>query len=118
MTNTEIQNQIIEIQKENPNSILWDICEKALTDGSENLITFLLEEYGDRSLQYHFDESFFQSHLFEIQQIVKDNLELAQRHVTIDNFVIESSWLAYQVKLQFLLIRKLKVLPYSEMLYL
>ncbi len=107
MTNTEIKNELIEIQRYHPESILSDICEKALDSETEldTLAELLKSQHRDRGIKYSLDKHFFIAHLDEIESIIKDNLEYAKGHISLESHVLDASWFAYQVTVQDLLVK-------------
>ncbi|MCR9171540.1 MAG: hypothetical protein NXI10_03545 [bacterium] len=106
MNNTEIKKQLFELQKDNPESILWDICEKVLVDehSFDTMAEFLLSLYRDNGLRYDLANEFFDAHVDEIESCIQDNLELAKKYIDIETFRIDASFLAYQIVLQELLL--------------
>lgn len=106
MNNTELEKQLLELQKGNPESILWDICEKATVDENSfnSMAEFLLSLYRDIGLRYDLANEFFDAHVDEIETIIVDNLELAKKYIEIETFRIDASFLAYQIVLQNLLV--------------
>ena len=106
MTNTELKNQIVDIQKEaGKDSITYDICKDALEEQTdfENPVEYLLERYDDTSLYYHFDEAFFTSYISDILFIINAYPKKVES-INSKNLVKEASYLAYQIYLQDILI--------------
>ena len=104
MTTTESKSKLLEIQKNNPESLLSEICTQALEAENKNPIKFLIEMYGDLGLKYGLDKSFFIRNLDDIESTIDDNIELAKKHIRIDQFIVDASWFAHQITLQNLLV--------------
>ena len=102
MTNTEIKNQLINIQKEaEEDSITYDICKDALEEQTdfENPVEYLLERYGDTSLIYDLNEDFFNAYPSDILSALMTHPKRLQS-LNKNNIVNEASYLAYQIYLQ------------------
>ena len=72
---------------------------------SENPIEFLNSHHNDMGLMYHMDETFFDSHYLQIEEIRKRHFNKTKEIIQIGNhdLKIYLSWYAYQMTLKKLL---------------
>lgn len=82
--------------------------EKEIATGaieSENPIEFLNSHHNDMGLMYHMDETFFDSHYLQIEEIRKGHFNKTKENIQIEHhdLKIYLSWFAYQMTLKKLL---------------
>lgn len=116
MNTKELKNTLYEIEQENLDTLLAEVIRQALELEGEEIKQSLLDSYKDLGLKYDLDKHFFIAFVDGITSIIEENVELAKEHIRIDEYILDASWLAYQITLQNLLL-KLELLSEDETVF-